>query len=81
MPIQCALTAGIRARRQGLREASATLLAKGFNIGCLMARYQGLDWRDPATWGCNSMIDPTMDGRCDGISLQPYEVYRRWVAS
>ena len=47
MPIHCALTAGLRARRQGLREVSATLLAKGFNIGCLMARYQGLDWRDP----------------------------------
>ena len=65
--------------RQGEREASATLLGKGFNIGCLMARYQGLDWREPSKWGCNAMIDPLLDGRYDGSTLQPYEV-RCWQA-
>ena len=34
--------------------ASAAVLDAGLNIGCLLARYQGVDWRDRANWGCNA---------------------------
>ena len=44
-----------------------------------MARYQGLDWREGSKWGCNAMIDPTLEGRYDGSSLQPYEVPVAWL--
>ena len=60
--------------RHGEYAASQTLLGKGYNIGSLMARYQGLDWRDPSKAGCNAMLDPLLDGHYDGSSLQPYEV-------
>lgn len=60
--------------RHGEYAASKTLLGKGYNLGSLMARYQGLDWRDPSKGGCNAMLDPLMDERYDGSTLQPYEV-------
>jgi hypothetical protein len=33
--------------------SSAALLAAGYNLGCLMVRYDGVDWRDKGAWGCN----------------------------
>lgn len=33
--------------------ASRILLDAGYNIGSLMLRYQGIDWRDKANWNCN----------------------------
>jgi translation initiation factor eIF-2B subunit epsilon len=34
--------------------SSLAILNAGFNIDCLMMRYQGVDWRDTASWECNA---------------------------
>jgi hypothetical protein len=34
--------------------SSAAILGAGFNLDCLMLRYQGVDWRDKANWDCNA---------------------------
>lgn len=39
-----------------------------------MLRYQGVDWRDRASWGCNARIDPHRQDTYDGLSLNPFEV-------
>lgn len=46
--------------------ASEAILKTGFNLGSLMARYAGVDWRDPAKWGCNGAINPLLDRGYDG---------------
>ena len=33
--------------------ASRVLLDAGYTIDSLMLRYQGVEWRDKANWGCN----------------------------
>ena len=33
--------------------SSAAILRGGYNIDSLLLRYQGIDWRDTANWGCN----------------------------
>jgi hypothetical protein len=35
--------------------SSFALLQAGYNLDSLLLRYQGVDWRDPATWSCNHM--------------------------
>jgi translation initiation factor eIF-2B subunit epsilon len=39
--------------------SSLAILNAGFNIDCLMMRYQGVDWRDTASWECNARWAPT----------------------
>jgi hypothetical protein len=34
--------------------SSKAILDGGYNIGCMMLRYQGVDWRDKANWDCNA---------------------------
>ena len=34
--------------------SSAAVLDAGYNIDCLLVRYQGVDWRDKANWDCNA---------------------------
>lgn len=34
--------------------ASLAILKAGYNIDSLMLRYQGIDWRNKASWGCNA---------------------------
>lgn len=34
--------------------SSLAILNAGYNLDCLMLRYQGIDWRNKATWGCNA---------------------------
>lgn len=34
--------------------SSASILRAGYNIDSLMARYQGVDWRQTENWGCNA---------------------------
>ncbi len=34
--------------------SSTAILKAGFNLDCLMAKYQGVDWRDKETWTCNA---------------------------
>jgi hypothetical protein len=33
--------------------SSLAILQAGYNIDCFMLRYQGVDWRNKASWGCN----------------------------
>ncbi|WIA10790.1 hypothetical protein OEZ85_010958 [Tetradesmus obliquus] len=54
--------------------SSKAILDAGFNIGCMMLRYQGVDWRDPGNWDCNARLTPTGEYGCDGTSLDPLEV-------
>lgn len=37
--------------------SSLAILNAGYNIDCLMLRYQGIDWRNKATWDCNERCD------------------------
>ena len=37
-------------------------------------RYQGVDWRDEASWNCNQKLNPTGELYFDGTTLTPYEV-------
>ncbi|KIY96554.1 hypothetical protein MNEG_11409, partial [Monoraphidium neglectum] len=54
--------------------SSAAVLDAGYNIGCLMARYQGVDWRDKRNWGCNERLTATSEHSLDGVSVDPLEV-------
>ena len=53
--------------------ASAALLEAGYNLDCLLAKYQGVDWRNSSFHGCNAGMNPMWEGRYDGISLNPLE--------
>lgn len=37
-------------------------------------RYQGVDWRDRANWGCNGQRNPYGEHYLDGASLEATEV-------
>lgn len=41
------------ARYHSAAGASLAVLGAGYSLDCLMWRYQGVDWRDQATWDCN----------------------------
>ncbi len=53
--------------------ASLAVLRAGFGLDCLLARYQGVDWSQPAAWGCNARVRPDLEGHYDGASITPYE--------
>eukprot|EP00879_Flechtneria_rotunda_P012042 GHRR01012577.1.p1 GENE.GHRR01012577.1~~GHRR01012577.1.p1 ORF type:complete len:347 (+),score=93.53 GHRR01012577.1:547-1587(+) len=54
--------------------SSKCILDAGYNIACLMLRYQGVDWRDKNNWDCNAKLTPATEFSCDGTSLDPLEV-------
>lgn len=54
--------------------SSAAILDAGYNIDALMLRYQGVDWRDKANWGCNAGINPYAEYMYDGVNISPFEV-------
>jgi hypothetical protein len=54
--------------------ATTAVLNSGYNIACMLSRYQGLDWRDHRQLVCNGGLNPQLDGMNDGLSLNPYEV-------
>jgi hypothetical protein len=41
------------ARYHGDLGASLAVLDRGWNLGSMMLKYAGVDWRDEANWGCN----------------------------
>lgn len=43
-------------------------------LGRVCHRYQGVDWRDGATWGCNGVRSPAGNHYYDGVELDAYEV-------
>eukprot|EP00892_Ulva_mutabilis_P000943 jgi/Ulvmu1/1084/UM105_0043.1 len=53
---------------------SSVLLDAGFNIGCFISKYEGMDWRDRANWGCNGGTNPLLNGVVDGVPLAMYEL-------
>ncbi|KXZ52810.1 hypothetical protein GPECTOR_8g196 [Gonium pectorale] len=54
--------------------SSTAILKAGYNLNCLMTKYQGLDWRDKANWACNGRLSPQSELTYDGLSLDPMEV-------
>lgn len=58
--------------------SSRAILKAGFNIDCLMTRYQGLDWRSPALHSadapCNAGLNPLQPGFNDNVDVHPLEV-------
>lgn len=58
------------ARYYGDSGASLAVLQAGWNLASLMTRYQGVDWRDEANWGCNERCGAGLEtGRihaCEG---------------
>lgn len=54
--------------------ASQFLLDRGFNIGSLMLRYTGVDFRKPANNDCNRMTNPLPMAMHNGVSLDALEV-------
>jgi hypothetical protein len=52
--------------------ASRAILDAGFNLGSLMARYDGVDFRSVSA--CNAGADPSQRGGNDGFDLDPFEV-------
>ncbi|GLI58416.1 hypothetical protein VaNZ11_000118 [Volvox africanus] len=54
--------------------SSTAILKAGYNIDCLMTKYQNIDWRNKLNWGCNSRSSPQSDLTYDGITLDPLEV-------
>ena len=50
------------------------LLQAGYNLDCLMLRYQGVEWQDRSKWRCGAMVAPHQEGTYDGTSLNPLEV-------
>jgi hypothetical protein len=51
------------------------LLQAGYNLDCLMLRYQGVEWQDRSKWRCGAMVAPHQEGTYDGTSLNPLEVH------
>ncbi len=59
--------------------ASKAILAAGGNLGSLMGRYAGLDWREEALSGkgaraCNAGRNPLQPGAHDGADASPHEL-------
>ncbi len=38
--------------------ASAAILDNGYNLDCLLAKYQGVDWRNSSFHQCNGRMNP-----------------------
>ena len=61
---------------------SRAVLRAGFGLDCLLYRYQGIDWSDPANWDQNGNAPPSRQGTYDGISIHPFEVvFHKWFWS
>ena len=40
----------------------------------VQTRYQGVDWRDKSTWGCNQRENPFNGAAVDDVTLHPMEL-------
>lgn len=61
---------------------SRAILAAGHTLDCLLYRYQGVDWTDPANWNENDNRHPSRAGDYGGISIHPFEVvFHKWYWS
>lgn len=58
---------------------SQVILEAGYNLDCLLSRYQGMNWRDTKTWHHNAYKHPSRHHSNDGISIHPLEViFHKW---
>eukprot|EP01025_Chloroclados_australasicus_P020691 TRINITY_DN2182_c0_g1_i3.p1 TRINITY_DN2182_c0_g1~~TRINITY_DN2182_c0_g1_i3.p1 ORF type:complete len:427 (+),score=16.21 TRINITY_DN2182_c0_g1_i3:28-1281(+) len=53
--------------------SSLTVLEAGYNIGSLLLRYQGIDWRKKENWKCNGNRNPTIMYYYDSLNMPPLE--------
>eukprot|EP00887_Chlorella_sp_A99_P004453 scaffold30.g4453.t1 len=53
--------------------ASEAILNAGYNIGSLMLKYRGVDWRDRHMWNCNDRMSPLFAHMYDGYDVSPLE--------
>lgn len=54
MPSRCLPTSSSVVNVGAQIGASSAILRAGYNLDCLMLRYAGVDWRDPAFANCNA---------------------------
>ncbi len=61
--------------------ASATIMANGYSVDCLMLRYRGVDWlaeaqrgQDQGANACNAGRNPFVSLNNDGMDINPLEV-------
>jgi hypothetical protein len=51
----------------------------GYNISCLLQKYQGIDWRNRIHWNLNDCQHPSRHNSYFGQSIHPYEiVFHKW---
>lgn len=64
---------------RGEYEISKIMLSHGLNLGCLLGRYKGIDWRLPENHRMNGCIHPSRLGSYFGGTIDPYEVvFHKW---
>ena len=55
------------------------IMNAGYNIDCLLYKYQGIDWRNKFYWKQYEGIFPDRQGTYYGISIHPFEVvFHKW---
>lgn len=58
---------------------SRCMLRHDRNIGCMLRRYEGIDWREKVHWHYNGYQHPSRAGSFFGSSIDPYEViFHKW---
>ena len=58
---------------------SNCILSHGYNIDCMLDRYQNIDWKDKKNWNLNDNIHPSRHKSFYGFSIDPYEViFHKW---
>jgi hypothetical protein len=51
----------------------------GYNLGCMLSRYHGIDWRNTMNWNLNDNRHPSRHLSFYGKSIDPYEViFHKW---
>src|SRR5207244_1396640 len=61
---------------------SKAILEKGYNIDCLLYKYQNIDWNDKKNWNFNQNRHPSRKNTYENISIHPFEVvFHKWFWS
>ena len=60
-------------------QLTKVILDNGYNIDCLLYKYQNIDWRDSNNYNLNNYKYPSRSGSYDDISIHPFEVvFHKW---
>jgi len=58
---------------------SKCIFRNGYTIDCMLAKYQGIDWRNKQNWTLNQNNHPSRHNSFYGDSIDPYEViFHKW---